>query len=295
MALTPSHKPTREWPLLILTLAVVGAVTFPLWQGLTQGTGGAPMWSSWDSERWGRLLFGPEQVGCYVCFTWACLIMFSRYMEVKRQRRAFGMQLLPVEEGTRILHEDGRPLQRKMEQVMQEKGPFILANMIRIALGKYIVSRESKDVSDTVKTLTETEQGRLAASMATVHYLAWAIPALGFLGTVRGLAGSLSMAGSTDLKVTDFIEGATKHLNVAFDCTLIALFLSLGVMFLLHSVQREEDGLVIDCQQYCVEHLVNRLYDPETLKEDANGPSLYSSHEYSQRPAAMGGRSTRIS
>ncbi len=293
MALTPSHKPTREWPLLILTIAIVGAIAIPLWQGLSHGGGGAPMWSDWNADRWGRLLFGPEQIACYCCFTWACLIMLSRSMEVRRQRKAFKMDLLPTEEGTRILYEDARPLQRKMEQVMQEKGPFILVNMIRIALGKYIVSRSGKDVSDSVKTQAEVDQGRLATTMATVNYLAWAIPALGFLGTVRGLAGSLSMAGSTDLKVTEFIEGATKHLNVAFDCTLIALILSLGVMFLLHLVQREEEALVIDCQQYSVEHLVNRLYEPESLSEEIEGNG--ASREFARRHAKLGNRETRFS
>jgi hypothetical protein len=43
--------------------------------------------------------------------------------------------------------------------------------------------------------------------------------------------------------------------------TLIALALSLVVMFFLHSVQREEEALVLDCQQYCLEHLVSRLVD----------------------------------
>lgn len=32
-------------------------------------------------------------------------------------------------------------------------------------------------------------------------------------------------------------------------------------MFLIHVIQREEESLVIDCQQYCLEHLVTRLYD----------------------------------
>jgi hypothetical protein len=99
------------------------------------------------------------------------------------------------------------------------------------------------------------------ASMATVHYLAWAIPAIGFLGTVRGLATSLTLGGQTSLEMSKFISDATRHLNVAFDCTLVALALSLVVMFLLHSVQRDEEALVIDCQQYCLEHLVARLYE----------------------------------
>jgi hypothetical protein len=109
--------------------------------------------------------------------------------------------------------------------------------------------------------------------MATVHYLAWAIPALGFLGTVRGLSGGLSMAGQVDKmdSLQQFIDQATRHLTVAFDCTLIALVLSLALMFLVHSVQRDEEALVIDCQQYCLEHLVNRLYEltPDATAEPA--------------------------
>jgi hypothetical protein len=36
-------------------------------------------------------------------------------------------------------------------------------------------------------------------------------------------------------------------------------------MFLIHSVQRDEEALVLDCQQYCLEHLVNRLVDAQPL------------------------------
>ena len=95
----------------------------------------------------------------------------------------------------------------------------------------------------------------------------------GFLGTVRGLSGGLSMAGHVGEEMQTFIDQATRHLNVAFDCTLIALVLSLVLMFLVHSVQRDEEALVIDCQQYCLEHLVNRLYQLEPVQE-----SLVISH-----------------
>ena len=49
----------------------------------------------------------------------------------------------------------------------------------------------------------------------------------------------------------------------------MALALSLVLMFLLHSVQREEEALVLDCQQYCLEHLVARLYDHEPEHAEA--------------------------
>jgi hypothetical protein len=186
--------------------------------------------------------------------TWAGFILLGRYWEVLRQQRAFDLHLLPTEPGVCILPEDARLLQRKVEQTAAAGGPYLLVNMIRLALGKYAISHSGRDVSETIRTQADVDLGRLVSSMATVHYLAWAIPAIGFLGTVRGLAWT--MGSST-------ISKAHTHLTVAFDCTLVALALSLIVMFVLHNVQRDEEGLVIDCQQYCLENLVSRLYEHE--------------------------------
>jgi biopolymer transport protein ExbB/TolQ len=259
MALTPSQRSTREWPLLVMTIALVGVVCFPLWQIF--GGNDASVWAGWTPERWARLLLGPEQIACYCCFLWALFIFASRFLETRRQRRAFALGFLPVEEGARILQEDARPLQRKIDQLSAAKGPFILANMIRQALAKFAVSRSSLDVSNTVRTQAEVDHGRLVSSMANLNYLAWAIPAIGFFGTVRGLAGSMTLAE----KGGEQVRFATRHLTVAFDCTLVALALSLVVMYFIHAISREEEALVIDCQQYCLEHLVNRIYEPESL------------------------------
>jgi biopolymer transport protein ExbB/TolQ len=269
MALTRSLRPTREWPFLVLSLAVVATACYPLGKWLEASAQGAAAY-----ERAWRLLLGPEQIACYCCFSWAAMILASRYLEVRRQRRAFALDLLPTDEGTRILPEDARPLQRRIEQVTARGGPYILSNLIRLGLGKYAVSRSSQDVSETVRTQAEVDLGRMATGMSTVHFLAWAIPALGFLGTVRGLAMSLGMAAKVDEALSSFLEQATRHLNTAFDCTLVALALSLPVMFLIHTIQREEESLVIDCQQYCLEHLVSRLYDPQATAEEKPAPPL---------------------
>lgn len=257
MALTPSQRPTREWPLLILTLAVVGLVCFPLWQAF--GADDLHSFLSWGPQRWARLLLGPEQFACYVCFLWSILIFASRYWETWRQRGALSMGLLPIEEGARILQEDARPLMRKVDQALQRKGPFILANMIQSALSRYALTKSSEEVREAVRSQTTIEHGRLASGSAMLNYLAWAIPALGFFGTVRGLAGSMTLAGQGG----DQLQLATSHLTVAFDCTLVALGLSLVVMFLIHVLQRYEEDLVTDCQQYCLEHMVNRIYQPD--------------------------------
>jgi biopolymer transport protein ExbB/TolQ len=259
-----SQRTIREWPLLLLSAALVASVCVPLRQWL------ASFPESTSQERLGRLLLGWEQMACYGCFVWAGLILLTRYLEVRRQYRAFHLGLLPEEPGTRILPEDAHLLQRKGEQLSEQSGPYILANLIRLALNKFAVTRSTRDVSETIRAQADSDLGRLVSSMSTVHFLAWAVPAIGFLGTVRGLAMGISGAGAARID----LNAAASHLNIAFDCTLVALALSLPLMFMIHSVQRDEEGLVIDCQQYCMEHLVNRLYDLGVPTEDSAHPMV---------------------
>lgn len=258
MSIPASHKPAREWLMLILALLIVGGAVAPVWQLLAGPDSRADLAAKWTPDRLTRLFLGPEQVLCYVCAVWTGLILQSRYREVLRQRRAFNLDLLPTEEGARILPEDARPLARKVEQVTAGR-PFVLANMIRLGLGKFAISKSAPDVAEVVRNQADVEMSRFAASMSTVNYLAWAIPAIGFVGTVRGLGGAFGADAPT---IEAFTQQAKDQLKIAFDCTLVALVLSLGVMYFLHTVQRVEETLVTDAQQYCQEHLLLRLYDP---------------------------------
>src|SRR3954454_2726799 len=193
MTSPPPMRPTREWPLLILALALVCAVCIPLWQwsAANQHTSTT---ARWTPERLGSLFLGPEQILCYAAFTWAAFILFNRYREVRRQRIAFGLELLPP--GQCILVDDAWDLQRRIDD-RTGKQPYLLSHLLRLALNKFATSRSGRDVSEVVRTQADVDLARMVSSMSMVHYLAWAIPAIGFLGTVRGLAGSLSMGSDT--------------------------------------------------------------------------------------------------
>ena len=142
--LRPTSKPTREGPLLIMAIAIVCAICIPLYQWASSSQEDAGASFRLTTERMQQMLLGPEKIACYCAFVWGAFILISRGLEVRRQRRAFDLDLLPTEEGTRILPEDARPLQRKLDQ--QTKGnPFILANLIRLALNRYGITRSGAD------------------------------------------------------------------------------------------------------------------------------------------------------
>ena len=96
----------------------------------------------------------------------------------------------------------------------------------------------------------------MESELSMIRYIAWAIPSVGFLGTVRGIGEAL---GEAHKAIEGNIFGVTKSLGVAFNSTLIALLLSLVLMFLVHHLQRLQERYVLDTEAYCEEQLTGRL------------------------------------
>lgn len=280
MSLRRSIRTMPEGPLLVLAAAVVATLCLPLWQALVSD--GVSPWSVYTSARLARMLFGPEQIICYACFTWAVLIILVRNREVRRQRRGFEIDWLPTGVDHRILPEDAALWQRRIHQLGNRGGPFLLAHLMEMGLAKFAATRSSAEARAVIAAQADLEMGRLVASMGRVNYLAWAIPALGFIGTARGIGMALSVAPQmNETTLHNFLDLTTRSLAVTFDTTLVALTLSLFLMFLLHGQQRDEETLLIDCQQYCVEQLDSRLCVlPDAAAKWLTEPSSSASLEF---------------
>ena len=89
-----------------------------------------------------------------------------------------------------------------------------------------------------------------------VRYIAWAIPSIGFIGTVRGIGDALSQAYKA---VAGDISGVTASLGTAFNSTLIALLISMVIMFMMHQLQLLQERLVLETQSYTDLHLLRHL------------------------------------
>ncbi len=89
-----------------------------------------------------------------------------------------------------------------------------------------------------------------------VRYVAWAIPAIGFVGTVRGIGESLQQAHKA---VEGDVSGVVAGLGISFNSTLVALALSITVMFLLHQVQLRQERTVLDTEEYLDTNVVRQM------------------------------------
>ncbi len=100
-----------------------------------------------------------------------------------------------------------------------------------------------------------------------LRHRAWLIPTLGFIGTVVGISSALGRPGgisadtSDQADVGEWMAGLTRSLAVAFNTTLVALPLSAVLVFLMHVTQGREKSALNQSGQYCLDNLINRLYD----------------------------------
>jgi biopolymer transport protein ExbB/TolQ len=89
-----------------------------------------------------------------------------------------------------------------------------------------------------------------------IRYIAWAIPAIGFIGTVRHIGDALLQAHKA---VTGDITGVTSDLGIAFNATFVALLLTIVLMFFLHQLQQSQEQFVHDTDHWIDQHLIRHM------------------------------------
>jgi biopolymer transport protein ExbB/TolQ len=197
-----------------------------------------------------------EQESCFILMLWAMAIMAYKAAGLRRERALLEQELLPLSEGESILPEDTREYARPLQALPSAQQDRLLPRALLTALDRFRSTRSIQDVATAIRMVCETEAERLDSDLFLVRYIAWAIPAIGFIGTVRGIGDALSQAHQA---VEGDIAGVTESLGVAFNSTLIALLLSIVLMFLLHQLQSFQERLVLDTQTYCDRRLMRHL------------------------------------
>lgn len=197
-----------------------------------------------------------EQEACFILMLWAVAIMAYKAIAVVRERALLEKELISIAEGMSILPEDTREYSRPVQGLPHSVQGYLLPRALLTALHRFRSTRNIQDVSTAVRTVCEAESERLDTELTMVRYIAWAIPSVGFIGTVRGIGQALSQAHKA---VEGDISVVTESLGVAFNSTFIALVLSIVLMFFLHQLQMVQERLVLDAQNYCDQRLIPYL------------------------------------
>jgi biopolymer transport protein ExbB/TolQ len=197
-----------------------------------------------------------EQESCVILALWAFAIIGYKAWQTRDERELLARDLVHVPEGMRILPEDVREHARSLEGLPPAEAQCLLPRALLVALYRFGATRNVQDVSEAARGVCEAEADRLDSELSMLRYVAWAIPAIGFIGTVRGIGDAL---GEAHKAVTGDVSGVTEGLGVAFNSTLIALLISIVLMFLLHQLQLAQERLVLDSETYLDQYLIRHM------------------------------------
>ena len=197
-----------------------------------------------------------EQEACFILMFWALAIMVYKARTILQERELLDTDLVPIAEGMRILPEDTREFARQVQALPDDNQSMLLPRALMNALRRFNSTRNIQDVSSSTNIVFESEADRLESELSMIRYISWAIPSIGFIGTVRGIGEALAQA---DKAVQGDIAGVTQSLGVAFNSTFIALLISIFLMFLVYQLQLLQERLVFDSQNYVDDKLIRHM------------------------------------
>jgi biopolymer transport protein ExbB/TolQ len=197
-----------------------------------------------------------EQESCFILMLWSFCLMGYKARSTILEREILQMDLIPLSPGTSILPEDAREYSRPIQALSETHQTYLLPRALLTALHRFRSTRNIQDVSNSIRAVCESESERMDSELSMIRYIAWAIPSIGFLGTVRGIGQALGQAHKA---VQGDIAGVTQSLGIAFNSTFVALLISIVVMFLLHQLQLAQERIVLDTQNYSDNHLIQHL------------------------------------
>lgn len=198
----------------------------------------------------------PVEIMETVMFSVGLAALIVKVFEIATQRAGLKRPVLGQVTTPRPIEECSALLGRLDDLPGRRQGEYYIARL-RAALEHVRRHNSADTLDDELKYLSDADAGRSHNAYGLFRVIVWAIPILGFLGTVIGITMALN---SVDLQAPDksMLE-VLNGLGLKFDTTALALTLSMVLMFVHFSVERAENSLLERVDRQVQEELSGRF------------------------------------
>lgn len=198
---------------------------------------------------------------------WSFAILLLKSRQLAKQKSAMMIDLLPNEISQEITVGSLDRFVTHIHDLPAEARQSILVNRVLRGIEHFRVRKSAAETVTMMESQSAIDAANVAGSYTIVKVFIWAMPILGFIGTVMGVSSAVSGLSATlenaaDVSaVTESMKSVFGGLGTAFDTTLLALIMSMIVKIPTSALQKSEDGLVTIADEYCNENLLRRLND----------------------------------
>jgi biopolymer transport protein ExbB/TolQ len=208
---------------------------------------------------------GPTQYIAVLFFFWVLAMLWIKLRKLEFQKRAFRLPIMPADTSFSLTPDTARHVLDRLHEFVDNPVHFAVLNRVERAISNLDNIGATADVTAILKVQSDNDESQVAASYGMIQGVVWAIPVLGFIGTVLGLGRAIGAFGTTLQQegnfegIKDSLTSVTAGLATAFDTTLLALVLALILQLLVSSVQSKEAQWLDACNEYCSKKIAGRL------------------------------------
>lgn len=202
-----------------------------------------------------------EQAFMWIFFYLGMGELILRFLASNREIRQIKRNLLPEDDSIILTAKELPSVYSRAKQT----GDAYLPKLVQRVVRQFQISGSAAQANSVLDSSMELFLHEIDLKYNMLRYIMWVIPTIGFIGTVRGIASGLSTAaveshkGNTD----DLLYVVSTDLAVAFYTTMLALVMSGVLVLIMHICQGREEGGLNHSGQYCIDHLINKLYTPK--------------------------------
>ncbi len=192
-----------------------------------------------------------------IMFCCALGALGAKYVQSLLERRAFRVEILPPWTGRPVPLTEASNLRAGLQRLPKRLRNTFLVQRIQAILDFLCQRGSAAELDDQMRSLLDGDGIVLEGSYALTRFITWAIPILGFLGTVLGITDAIS--GATPEVLEKNMSQVTDGLSYAFDATALALSLTMITMFCSFLVERREQSILEDVDREVERQLAHRF------------------------------------
>lgn len=202
-------------------------------------------------------------------FGWGVAFLVLKLLKIRHQQSALRLDVLPVEIAREIAKDNVASFIQHVYSLPVKLRDSLMVNRIRKALELFETRQVNAEVSTMMSNQSNIDGARIGGSYTLVKVFIWAIPILGFIGTVIGLSDAIGFfkgvmspeAVKDPALLMTSMGGVTSGLATAFDTTLLGLVYALFLTLPMSSLQKLEEDTLTNVDAYCNENFLPRLND----------------------------------
>ncbi len=210
--------------------------------------------------------FAQIPIPVIVLSTWCMVFLVIKALKIRTQRLALRILFVPEDSGFVLTDATAGSIVDAIDRSVDDPMRFIFLARCRAVLRMMRNLGRVSDVDEILNSRADQDEASMDSGYTILRGFVWAIPVLGFIGTVVGLTQSMGKfgeameaAGADVGEITARLKTVLEGLDTAFITTAEALVAVLIIYIFQTFVRRADEHFLDEVRAACANVIVARV------------------------------------